>query len=107
MENAGISAIVEVCEDLWTRIHSVYWLKDEATKTEAKKVLKESYLPVVLAKLEAQIAKNNSKEDWIFGQKVCMCIVVTEWEYKEPVYTNKASYTLVGFVLMEYNCIYC
>lgn len=70
MENAGISAIVEVCEDVWIRIHSIYWLKDEATKTEAKRVLKESYLPIVLAKLEAQIAKNNSEESWVYGNKV-------------------------------------
>ena len=70
VENATISAVVEVCEDLWTRIQSIYWLKDDAMKSTAKKILKESYLPVTLAKLEAQCVKNNSDGGWIHGNKV-------------------------------------
>ena len=70
LESAALSAIVEVCEDLWTRMQSIYWQKDDAMKNEAKKILKESYLPVTLAKLEAQCVKNNSDSGWIHGNKV-------------------------------------
>ena len=71
MENASLSAIVEVCEDMWTKIHSVFWAADEARKTEAKKELVEKHLPVMLTKLEAQAVRNNSSEGWIASDKVC------------------------------------
>ena len=70
LENAALSAIVEVCEDLWIRIHSIHWLTDDAMKSKAKAVLKENYLPLTIAKLEAQCAKNSSNGGWMYGNKV-------------------------------------
>ena len=72
-----MSSIVEVCEDVWSRINSIYWLKDEAMKTKGKKMLMEKYLPVILTKLEAQIVKNNSDSGWICtNSKVCTAISI-------------------------------
>ena len=46
-------------------------------KTEGKKMLMGTYLPVILAKLEAQIVKNNSDSGWICtNSKVCMAISI-------------------------------
>ena len=70
LENAELAGLVEVCEDLWTRIHSIYWLKDETAKEEAKKVLKESYLPLTLMKLEQKMKDNTCGSGWIYGSKV-------------------------------------
>ena len=75
LESASRSAVVEVCEEVWTKIHSVHWLKDEAMRSESKRQLKEAYLPVVLAKLEAQTDSNNSDNGWICtSSKVCAAI---------------------------------
>ena len=73
LENVELSAIVEVCEDLWTRMTTIFWQSNETVKTEAKRMFKESYLPVALSKLEKQIATNKSDSGWICSNKVISC----------------------------------
>lgn len=70
IENAELFSIVECVEDLWLKISSFFWEKDEARQAAAKKQFTESYLPLALKKLESAAALNDSKEGWIKGEEV-------------------------------------
>ena len=70
LENAELFEIVELCEDIWTRIHAMFWLKDEAVKELVKKIFKEQFLPLTMAALEKRITLNDCPDGWIYGSKV-------------------------------------
>ena len=67
-------------------------------KTKGKKMLMETYLPVILAKLEAQIVKNNNSDSgWICtNSKVCTAISILQYE---PTWSHTLVYILTLAVL--------
>ena len=68
IENLEIASISDVLDDLFMKMVTFFFEKDETRKAELKKDLGEKHLPNYLGILNKRITDNGS--GWIYGQKV-------------------------------------
>ena len=84
IENAEIAGIVDVLNDFMPKMVAIFFEKNEETKAEKLKKLKEEDVPKYWGIIEGFFKK--SPGDWIYGNK--------------PTYADFDIYTMLGYITM-------
>ena len=70
VENCELASLYDVMDDLFAKMATFFFEKDETKKAALKKDLDETQLPKYLGILDKQIKSNSSPEGWIYGTKL-------------------------------------
>ena len=70
LDNLWLAGIVDTINDLWFKVMTSIYEKDEARKAQLLKELPETHIPRYLGILEKWAGANNSAGGWLYGPKV-------------------------------------